>query len=263
MSIYACSDLHGQGKLWEKIKEFLKPTDTLYFIGDAIDRGKDGWTIADDLLNMDNVVYIRGNHEQMAIDTFWNMDIHPDAWELCRSHRDWIRSNGAQKWCPDKIWYNKEKREYYKKKFESLPIQETIEVNGKEIILDHSGYAVGMCTNYSHVPMWDRDHFNWGWNEDKEYDNVYLVHGHTPTYFFDIKLKHFYSEYPLYASDYVGQDVENEIGYVPKVMRYAKGHKFNIDMGAFFTGRTVLLNLDTFKEVYFDVPITNNNDERS
>ena len=30
MSFYVCSDLHGQRKLWDKIKEFLEPTDTLF-----------------------------------------------------------------------------------------------------------------------------------------------------------------------------------------------------------------------------------------
>ena len=39
---YVTTDLHGNGLLWRKIKEKLNIDDTLYFLGDAIDRGPDG-----------------------------------------------------------------------------------------------------------------------------------------------------------------------------------------------------------------------------
>ena len=42
MATYACSDLHGNWELWAEIKKFLKPDDTLYYLGDATDRGPDG-----------------------------------------------------------------------------------------------------------------------------------------------------------------------------------------------------------------------------
>ena len=38
--IYCITDLHGQYQLLEKIKSYIDATDTLYFLGDAIDRGK-------------------------------------------------------------------------------------------------------------------------------------------------------------------------------------------------------------------------------
>ena len=42
MSVYAFSDLHGNGILWDKIKSFLGEDDKAYFLGDACDRGPDG-----------------------------------------------------------------------------------------------------------------------------------------------------------------------------------------------------------------------------
>ena len=36
----ACSDLHGNGELWDKIKDFLQPGDILFMLGDAGDRGR-------------------------------------------------------------------------------------------------------------------------------------------------------------------------------------------------------------------------------
>ena len=38
MSMYACSDLHGMKELYLKIKDFLKPEDKVFFLGDAGDR---------------------------------------------------------------------------------------------------------------------------------------------------------------------------------------------------------------------------------
>ena len=42
MGVYAISDLHGNYELWTKVKEWLKPSDKLFCLGDNIDRGNDG-----------------------------------------------------------------------------------------------------------------------------------------------------------------------------------------------------------------------------
>ena len=60
MSFYVCSDLHGEGKLWYKIKEFLKPTDNLICLGDCIDRGPDGWRILKEMLLDERVHLLKG-----------------------------------------------------------------------------------------------------------------------------------------------------------------------------------------------------------
>ena len=39
----------------------------------------------------------------------------------------------------------------------------------------------------------------------------------------------------------------------PKIIRYCSGHKFDIDMCTISTNRVMLLDLDTFEEIYFDV----------
>ena len=43
MARYACSDLHGRYDLAEQVIAHLNPSDTLYFLGDAIDRGPSSW----------------------------------------------------------------------------------------------------------------------------------------------------------------------------------------------------------------------------
>ena len=55
---YVFSDLHGQGKLWEQIKNFKAkdPSIGLVYLGDACDRGEQGYMIMKDILQNDNIL---------------------------------------------------------------------------------------------------------------------------------------------------------------------------------------------------------------
>ena len=53
MKVYAFSDIHGQGELFDLIVEFMERDHTqylCYFLGDACDRGPDGYRIMEHLL---------------------------------------------------------------------------------------------------------------------------------------------------------------------------------------------------------------------
>ena len=63
--VYAVSDLHGMYGLWEKIKNYIDETDTIYFLGDAADRGPHGIKIMKELFTDKRVKYILGNHEDI------------------------------------------------------------------------------------------------------------------------------------------------------------------------------------------------------
>ena len=66
--IYVMSDLHGcydkYINMLEKIN--FKYDDTLYILGDVIDRGDDGIKILSDMMKRHNIVTLLGNHEYMA-----------------------------------------------------------------------------------------------------------------------------------------------------------------------------------------------------
>lgn len=76
MSNYVMSDVHGQYKTYMKMlkKIDLKAEDTLYVLGDAIDRGKDGIKILSDMMKRPNVVLILGNHEMLMLDALRNFE---------------------------------------------------------------------------------------------------------------------------------------------------------------------------------------------
>lgn len=76
MSVYVMSDIHGQYKSYVKMLKMidLKTEDTLYILGDAIDRGPDGIKILSDIMKRPNVELILGNHELLMLDALTNFD---------------------------------------------------------------------------------------------------------------------------------------------------------------------------------------------
>jgi serine/threonine protein phosphatase 1 len=64
------SDVHGLIVPYLKMLEMiqLSPDDTLYIIGDVIDRGKHGVKILQHIMKHDNIILLRGNHEDMMLE---------------------------------------------------------------------------------------------------------------------------------------------------------------------------------------------------
>ena len=86
MSIYAISDIHG---CFDEFMELLgrirfDPThDTLYILGDAIDRGEKPIDCVKYIMSMKNTHFLLGNHEKMMLDYYsgadrftWTMNGH-------------------------------------------------------------------------------------------------------------------------------------------------------------------------------------------
>ena len=97
--IYVMSDIHGNLRRFNSVMKqiALQPEDTLYVLGDVIDRHPDGIRILRKLMAMPNVKMLLGNHEYMMLraigrpfDTYESMDdlIIEDAIYL------WYRNGG-------------------------------------------------------------------------------------------------------------------------------------------------------------------------
>lgn len=66
---YAIADIHGMyGSYMEAINQ-LQENDTLYVLGDVIDRGEYGIEIIQDMMKRDNVYFVIGNHEWYMLKT--------------------------------------------------------------------------------------------------------------------------------------------------------------------------------------------------
>lgn len=99
--IYAVSDLHGCYDKYIKLLERLNMTsdDSLYILGDIVDRGYDGIKIVLDLIKKDNIFSCRGNHDHCAQILLRNFAIPNDGFfadGLEEAFRLWLSDGGSQ-----------------------------------------------------------------------------------------------------------------------------------------------------------------------
>ena len=72
MAHYVMSDIHGEMDRFDAMLEKIgfNDADTLYILGDVVDRGPDGIKLLRRLMNMENVQMVLGNHEHMMLEYF-------------------------------------------------------------------------------------------------------------------------------------------------------------------------------------------------
>ena len=234
MAVWVATDLHGNYDLWEQIKNFLKEDDTLIFLGDAIDRGSRGFEIFKELLEHPQVVYLKGNHEDMMYNAFTYSNV--------KFYQHWTENGGQS--TLDNIKnigiVGQEKLDLIDK-ISKLPYvaEYHSEESGLDFILCHAGYAPGEFfdslqedAKINHY-LWDRTHWNFRWPEDGKYQNTIMIHGHTPI---------------LYQKQ-INKDFSNFTGMAPGW--YEGNHKVNLDAATAQTGMAFLLNLDTLDYEFF------------
>ena len=93
-SIYVMSDIHGHRRRFDSVMKQinLQPEDTLYILGDVIDRNPDGIRILQQLRAMPNVVMLLGNHEYMMLDALYNIPDEEDG------YADYLREKRLNLW---------------------------------------------------------------------------------------------------------------------------------------------------------------------
>lgn len=230
MSVYACSDLHGNMELYNKIKMFLEPDDKVYFLGDANDRGKNGWELIKAIYNDPQFVYLRGNHEDMFVAA---------AYDLLKNEKRsdnvvMLYQNGGAKtisgWSKDgrpKDWLDK---------IMALPTHTEYEnEDGKIILMSHAGYTPKLVGDMIELPcevdlLWGREHSFDEW-DNEHFEDYIVVHGHTPTCYLAVDL-----EYP-------GDEIE--LG----AFWYDNGHKVCLDNACYVSNAVCLLDLDMLEDV--------------
>ena len=76
MAHYVMSDIHGEGSRFYAMLDRIgfSSADTLYILGDVIDRGADGVALLRKILSTPNMILLLGNHEQMMLEYY-----RPDA----------------------------------------------------------------------------------------------------------------------------------------------------------------------------------------
>ena len=136
------SDIHGHRRRFDSIMEQinLQPEDTLYILGDVIDRNPDGIRILQQLRAMPNVVMLLGNHEYMMLDALYNLVDEDD------SYAGYIREKRLNLWYRNGGDITHEYLKHIRKSvrqdiFEylaGLPVNIKITVNGQNYLLTHA-----------------------------------------------------------------------------------------------------------------------------
>lgn len=76
MATYVMSDIHGLKERFDHVLEMIafQPEDTLYILGDVIDRGRDGIALLQATMKHENIHLLMGNHEHMMLEYFDAME---------------------------------------------------------------------------------------------------------------------------------------------------------------------------------------------
>lgn len=185
--IYVMADIHGHRRRFDSIMKQinLQPEDTLYILGDVIDRNEDGIRILRQIMKMPNAVMLLGNHENMMLSAIYHTyseDALEDNYFRGRVMSLWYRNGGN-------VTHNylkhirKSIRQEIFEYLLKLPINLEISVNGKKYLLTHA------------APMDEYQHSALEYDDEKEYalwhryhrydcsssDRV-VIFGHTGTF---------------------------------------------------------------------------------
>lgn len=256
MAVLAWSDIHGRFDILMEGLRYIGPEDKVYFLGDAADRGPDGWECIKYILNDKRFTYIKGNHEDLLIKAIGN--IKPDG--FTDDNWYWDRAMDLWFWNGGETTYNAIMSDDTISGEEKVKIIHTLKnlpfcavyhnVKGQNVLLSHSGYD-DFDNGDEEKFIWDRYHLMLydTWHGE---NNEVIVHGHTPIELM-IKEQQRNAEWLIENHTHEGTLGNHLIEPQPWEGKgaywYAKNHKVNIDTGAVWNNNSVLLNLDTWEEI--------------
>ncbi len=226
--IYAVSDLHGCYDKYRKLLECLHMTsdDSLYILGDIVDRGSEGMKILLDLINRKNVFSCRGNHDhcaQILLRSFVLPDDGYFADGLEEAFRLWLFDGGSTTY-DEFLKLDESEQRAVLRYLGSLPVYKKLTVGDQKFFLAHT---VPKKSKMLDIHNWKNSDFIMG---EPEYEKTYfedtiIITGHIPTGFID----------PEYAG------------------RIWKGNNhIAIDCGAVFGNPLGCICLDTMEEIYVE-----------
>ena len=232
MAIYVMSDIHGEYEKYRKMLELigLSNEDTLYVLGDVVDRGPRPVDILLDMMKRPNVYPLLGNHDLFALDILkkLNVEITEDNYsnhldtDTMSELIDWLRDGGSTTLSQFRALSADDKADVLDY-IEDFSLCEAVTVGDNIFVLVHAGlgnFRKGKkLREYTlRELLMDRQ------DPDKDYfgeDDIFVVTGHTPT-----------------------------LIYTGKAEIIHSNHNICIDCGACMGGRLACLCLDTMEEIY-------------
>lgn len=181
--IYVLSDVHGNERRFHSIMKQirLQPEDTLYVLGDVVDRYRGGIRILRKIMAMPNARMILGNHEYMMLRALGQP--YDDNYDDGRAMEHWYRNGGGVThmcWKFTRKTYRREIMEY----LHSLPLTIDVHVNGTDYKLVHGAPVETYDSdpkykNPIHYAVWKRLDVS-----DAAPQGYTMIFGHTPTQYY-------------------------------------------------------------------------------
>jgi serine/threonine protein phosphatase 1 len=177
-------DIHGySGTLKALVKEQIKPSrhDTIFFLGDYIDRGPDSKGVIDFIMDLQeddyNIRTLRGNHEDFLLRTYDNETVRRNLLGLTyrnKLKKDWFRYGGRETLKSFNVSDVREMPEKYINWMKELEYYILLDSH----ILVHAGLNFNITD-----PLDDR--YSMMWIKDFKTDlektgNRKVIHGHVP-----------------------------------------------------------------------------------
>lgn len=252
MKMYVCTDLHGHYEIFSHMKNYMDAQEDrewrCIFLGDACDRGPNGYVIMQELLADNRFIYLKGNHEDLFVKSAKRTyAIMGEEYDLAQvpiprtfsEATDWIydhagdpdirlyiNNGGAptlRDWILDKMPMS------FVRKIDDLNVSCSYE----NFDFCHAGCRLSTWTkdeyddNDLEEMIWSRSHFTETWAPGR-----FLIHGHTPSPSFVEDM----SFWGLEITPVFEDERREAVPYV-----YQNDSKINLDTGLFRTGAAYLL----------------------
>ena len=186
---YVMSDIHGHYEKYRSILETIEfaEDDTLYVLGDVLDRGPDGFKILLDMAAKPNVIGLLGNHELLAaavLPSLLRIMRQGEEQPLTKAEQaqmqEWLQ-NGGKASILQFLQFSGEEMETVCGYLRSLSAYEEISVQGRRFVLVHAGLEHFSAARP--LEEYDLEDFLFcrPGPETAYFPDKTLVFGHTPT----------------------------------------------------------------------------------
>ena len=193
---YCLSDIHGEILKWQDMLKLIhfSDEDTMYVLGDVIDRNPHGIEILQDIMKRPNIHMIIGNHEDMMLKTLGKHNEY-------HARRLWQQNGGVSTYREMVYGATPEERNQILQYVSELPDYLEIEVNGRNFYLVHGNVA---STRVERI--WDRPDPP---PDEPPIPDTTIICGHTCTYFLNLYTEGYDENSPFeifYAPGLIGID---------------------------------------------------------
>ena len=120
--VYCISDIHNDSKSFKEMLNLIRfsSDDQMYILGDIFDRGLDPIGLYYEILKHDNIIAIKGNHDDFLAKSIRNNSCESESHQAISKRLTSVDLKNLAEW------------------IEQMPLYQELEINGKKFLLAHA-----------------------------------------------------------------------------------------------------------------------------